>query len=211
MATAPRGMVLPPVESDGRVEQGYGTPMWLHSDARVPAPLPDRDVYALAAHVRSETCPGRHLFDVLESLEEREVEDEHAEGGWRVEHRFVARLTCVRCGLIQEWAGTRDGEVRDPHRIQAEPLAAGDLVAQMIRTSGAWYADADPHWGSTWAVHRGDERVGVVDWGRGPRGREYFAGRLFAWPDGEKVQAPTVAGVLRKMSRRGAATGEGVA
>ena len=205
-------MLLPPAEVDGHIEEGYGTPMWLHRDQRVPAPLRDTEPHLVASY-RNPDCP-RHLFDVVESARDVETEPETEDGEWKYEQEFRARLTCVRCGLILAWEGRRDGEVKDPRPVQVEPLCVGDLVAQMIDAgSSGWYPrNDDPHAMSTWAVHRrGGERVGVITWGRGPRGRDFFVGRLFAWPDGEKVEAPTVVAVLRKMSRRGAAVPEGVA
>lgn len=188
-------MILPPVNQHGDIEQGYGTAMWLHDDQRVPRPHRDAEAQPLAAW-RGD-CD-RHLWDVIDSVVEREVEDDASDDGWAVEQEFRARLTCVHCGIIVAWEGVRDGKVRDPRPVNPTPLVAGDLAAQMIHADGGAFGARD--W-STWAVHRGTERVGVITWSRGPRGREYFTGRLFAWPDGERVEATTAAGVLKKLAR----------
>jgi len=192
-------MILPPAER-GYVEQGYGTPMWLHNDARVPSAsynLRDCDAHPLAAY--RGACE-RHLFDVIEVA--RDVETELPNGEWKVEQEFSARLTCVRCGVIVAWEGTRDGEGQDPRAVDPVPLVVGDLAAQMI-DGGRDGVAGDRDW-STWAIHRGAERIGVITWARGPRGRDYFTARLFAWPDGEKVEAATPVAVLRKVARAAA-------
>lgn len=188
-------MILPVADSSGYVEQGYGTPMWLHNDTRVPRPVGrDHEARLLVSYLGD--CD-RHLFDVVESA--RDVETELPDGEWAHHEEFTARLTCVKCGVIVAWEGTRKPEVRGSAPVNPVPLVAGDLTAQMI-DAGRGGAFGNRDW-STWAVHRGNERVGVIAWGCGRRGREFFAARLFTWPGGEHVEAPTPAAALRKLGK----------
>jgi hypothetical protein len=115
------------------------------------------------------------------------------------------RLTCVRCGRIEQLEGLLENE-RDQRggRVCPVPLRAGRLLAQEVDASGDGAF-------STWLVHEGPDTapVGLIVWERGPRGRRYFAGRLDSWPEGQVVEAPTPEACLRKLARSGAAHGTG--
>lgn len=194
-------MILPPHDRASGEVQGD----WLGQDKRVPVPLRDRDEYAwegrtpqiLAPHHRSDACPdGRHLWDVIETTSSRERysnEDEYL----GTEVTFRARLTCVRCGVIQAWEGTRDGDVKNPAPVAPAPLQAGDLAAQMVHCESGW-AGRDM---STWHVYRAGVRIGVITWASGIRGRAFFCGQLDEWPLGETVEAKDPAATLRKLAR----------
>lgn len=206
----PATMVLPPHDrASGEVTGDY-------RDERVPRPLgrftdDERTPQVLAFYRRSEHCPeGRHLFDVIESVQERETfepDDDadhvgmHGRGRYGLEQTFRARLTCVRCGIIEAWAGVRDGDVRSPASVIPAPLAAGELLAQQISGDSSGLRDM-----STWAVYHASVQVGLITWARGPRGRAYYVGRIDGWPDGQPVEADAPAGVLRAMWRRSAQT-----
>jgi hypothetical protein len=86
------------------------------------------------------------------------------------------------------------------------PLRAGPLLAQQVDGGGS---DAEF---STWLVHDNADgpAIGIIGWGRGPRGRCYFDGRLDSWADGRIVQAPTPEACLRKLARAEVARGTGV-
>lgn len=196
-------MVLPTHErSDGEVGR------WPHVfDARVPAPLRDSEADhwgedhppRVAGHspfVRDECLDGRHLFDVIESTIWREVE--RPDGTYVEECDFRARLTCVRCGSIREWEGSRtERHIGD---VQPVPLACGEFVAQQV--GGNRSESARDY--SRWNIHRDGVLVGKIDWAMGPRGRAFHAGRLTEWPDGDRVEAASPEGVLRKVARRAA-------
>ena len=110
--------------------------------------------------------------------------------------RFRMTLTCVRCGLVDDVRGIceDDGQSRSAH-VDPVPLRSGRLLAQQIEDGGR--GDL-----STWAVHDDPAApaVGFMAWGRGPRGRRYFSGRLHQWPIGVPVQAPTPAACLTKLA-----------
>lgn len=197
------GMQLPPHDRAG------GEILGAHwTDARVPAPLRRRlDEYTseqqeprvVGYHLRDEHCPdGRHLFDIIESLIEHELEEGNDEAGWtyRLEHEFSARLTCVRCGVVLAWKGTRDAD-EFAGTVTPAPLVAGDMVAQ--ETSA--HRSIGGRDMSTWTVYRDGAQVGLVSWARGQRGRAFHVGRLDAWPAGEKVEGADPAATLRKVAR----------
>ena len=197
--TAP--MILPPHHSvDGSIEGDR----WLGRDARVPRPLrSDTGDYfreehppkVVAHYHRTEQCPtGRHLWDVVESTVYRELEDEA--GDFRSEEQFRTTMTCVRCGVIRCYEGVRDGDTRHPSPVDPVPMTAGDLAAQQVHREQSYGGEM-----STWAVFRGETRVGVLTWDCGPRGRFFHFARLDEWPAGQTVQAPTPAGALRKLAR----------
>jgi hypothetical protein len=201
-------MLLPPHErTDGAVAR---PPFVL--DNRIPSPIrDDLDIHdpKVAAHspYTDDRCAdGRHLFDIIESASWREVEvpgDEH--GPDYVEQAtFRARLTCVRCGKVVEWEGTRTE--RHVGRLIVDPLTAGDFVAQ--HTSG--HIDLGNGWGpdrdrTRWTIYQHGRQVGVIDWGCTTRGRYYHRGRLDEWPGAESVEATSPIGVLRKIAKRAAA------
>lgn len=199
MAARRPAMVLPPHErSDGSVARG----VLFSNDERIPRPLrtyaddyhnEDHPAQVLGYHVRPDECPdGRHLMDVIESTVQREIEPDADDGDWRTEIQFRARLTCVRCGLVQGWEGTRDGEVRGPAlRLDPVPLVSGDLAAQQIR--GGDY--------DVWAIYCAGVAVGSLTWSCGPRGRRFYVGRLDAWATGEHVEGPTPAAALAKVRK----------
>lgn len=206
------GMVLPPHErAGGEIEGEHWT------DIRVPAPLRQRfDDYhseireprVLGHHLRAEECPdGRHLFDVIESMIEREVEEPDGEGGLRCRYEvdFRARLTCVRCGTVLAWTGTRDGS-EHVGRVDPQPLAVGDLVAQQTSPDRGAFGARDM---SSWTIYRAGHQVGLITWASGPRGRAFFTGRLDAWPPGEHVEGPDPLGVLRRVAKHDARLGAG--
>ena len=210
-STAPT-MVLTQLDEHGEVPTGRP---WFTTDKRVPFTV-DHDHEVRAAgdwrtgHDDSRVCQVsgteltprmRHLFDVLESSREHEVEPDDDDGEWILEQRFNARLTCVRCGLVLEWrSGTRRAETAVT--VDPTPLTVGHLLAQQTDIT-RYFAHLD----TTWTVHlQHGERVGVIAWRRGPRGREYYEGRLRlqldgAWSDDVVVEADTPAKVLRKLDR----------
>jgi len=79
------------------------------------------------------------------------------------------------------------GAIPRTARVNPVPLRAGHLLAQQVDDASGG-RDL-----STWAVHDDPEAapIGVLTWGRGPRGGRYFSGRLYAWPDGVSVRALT--------------------
>ena len=176
-------MILPPVDSaSGGVRGGP----WHVRDVRVPL---------LAYWRRDDRCPtGRHLWDVLvvhSSDGVAFVADDDVE-----RRRFRMRLTCVRCGLVDDVRGIReeDCQYRSTH-VDPVPLRSGRLLAQQVDDGGR--GDL-----STWAVHDDPAApaVGYISWGRGPRGRRYFSGRLHQWPDGVAVNGPNPAACLAKLA-----------
>lgn len=144
----------------------------------------------------------RHLFDALlaqgQEIEQPDNPALSEEENWRhppANHReFRLGLTCVECGQIVQLEGifTADDVYR---RVDPEPIRAGHLRAQHT-SSMVSYRD----W-RTWAVYAGDDLVGAMSTGRGPRGREFVEGYVID-PDGTKKtsQAPTAIGVLRKLA-----------
>ncbi|RYJ05016.1 MAG: hypothetical protein EON52_13760 [Actinomycetales bacterium] len=193
-------MVVAPLER-GEVVADY-------SDVRAPGHVPGR--YAdLEVHPAGNTygegrCD-RHLFDVLEracdddsdldegvgdEAYERAVQQRDA--GWYPQ-RFDARLTCVRCGVVESWRGTR--QLRSWEQLDAVPLEHGGLRAQQV--AGGDYP--------TFTVYdEAGQRVGVISWARGTRGRRYFEGRLGEVRAAEgdpKWEAPSPQAVLRRLSR----------
>lgn len=204
-ATPPTTMVLPPHErSSGEVATAQ-PPAYVH-DVRVPRPLRRRDADGyfwdehepqVAGHSPyvDDRCPdGRHLFDVIESVIEREVGEPHTDEFVGYEYDFRAVLTCVRCGKVLAWEGTRTEDVRP--RVNPVPLVSGDLVAQQVDAYESWGRDM-----STWLVYRAGVEVGVIAWGRGKRGRAFHQARLDDWPTGETVEAADPAAALRKLAR----------
>ena len=205
-------MVLPELDEHGEVPTGRP---WFTSDKRVPRAL-DRDHEVRAAgdwrtgYDDSRTCQVsgtevtprmRHLFDVLESSREYDREPVDGDGEWTLEQKFNARLTCVRCGLILDWSGATRAE-ENALSIDPTPLAAGPLLAQQTDVTRYFR-----HLDTTWTVHlQTGERVGVIAWRRGPRGREFYEGRLRLDPSGEfrddvVVEADTPIKALRKLVR----------
>src|SRR3954466_13340441 len=171
-------MVLPYADrADGEVDGPR-----CHSDARVPVGFSyDRPPRLVAWWDRPEQCPsGRHLWDAIVARGEdrRPGAPDSEEEEWA---RFRMRLTCVRCGRIEQLEGVLEND-RDQRggRVNPVPLCAGRLLAQEVDAGG--YDGGF----SRWLVHDGPDAVavGVIVWGRGPRGRHYFAGRLDAWPEG---------------------------
>lgn len=191
-------MVLPSHNrADGRIDGSHWT------DIRVPAPLGSfmdpAEPAPVGHYLRADECPdGRHLFDVIESLVEREVEDGNDEDGYtyRLEHDFRARLTCVRCGLVLAWDGTRDGDRERVGRVDPAPMVAGTLAAQLTKPDTSGFRDM-----SAWTVYRDGAKVGEIVWARGPRGRMFYTGRLDSWPTGQKVEAADPAAALRKLEK----------
>lgn len=189
-------MLLPLHErSDGSV-----TTTWPHLiDIRVPVPVrtsPEdhfREEHeprvALHSPYTDDACfTGRHLFDIIESAAWREVE--RPDGSYFEECDFRARLTCVRCGKVAEWEGTRT----EHHigRLQVTPITAGPFVAQHI----AGTTDM-----GTWLVYRDEVTVGGISWARGRRGRQYHVARLSEWPAGREVTGVDAGAALRRLAR----------
>lgn len=209
-------MLLPPAERCGGEVEYCPAPSYVH-DARVPMPL-RRDLgdgYTERVDIRvyghspfgDGACPdGRHLFDVLESSIEHEVGEPHTDTFEGCEYEFRARLTCVRCGRISEWEGRR--KERTIGHIPVAPMVVGDLVAQQVSVTSSW--DRDGRASSTWLVYRDGERVGVIDWARGQRGRRYWVARYDDWPAGEHVEGKDAPAALRKLFRSGMRPGRGL-
>ena len=187
-------MILPPVDpASGEASAGSG----YARDVRVPTPFgpDDFDARLLAHWRRNDRCPtGRHLWDVLVVHSSEGVPFIADDDVERL--RFRMTLTCVRCGLVDDVHGVceDDGQPRTAH-VDPVPLRSGRLLAQQVEDGGR--GDL-----STWAVHDDPAApaVGFIVWGRGPRGRRYFSGRLHLWPDGGAVQAPTPAACLDKLA-----------
>jgi hypothetical protein len=163
-------------------------------DERLPNPIDGETNLDLVGsyYVKdfSQRCP-RHLFDVVKTA--RDINDEEAESG-RPSTEFRANLTCVRCGIIQQWGGTLTKT--DSHRIDPRPLRHKNLAAQMVRNHQSFGRVM-----SDWRVYDADEqRVGSIGWAAGPRGRAYFVGRLSSWPEGQTVEGRTPAAVLKKIA-----------
>lgn len=203
-------MALPPHDrSDGSVSEGRGH-LWKRDD-RVPRavrteddPFGEEHPPSVAEHspyVADACVDGRHLFDIIESAAWREVYDATGEEYSHDEATFRARLTCVRCGKVTEWEGTR--QTRSIGRLQVAPLMAGDLVAQHVGGE----LDRHGHDYSEWIIYRAGAAVGRMAWGRGSRGREFHAGRLDEWPGGELVEGNDPASALRKIARHEARVG----
>jgi hypothetical protein len=201
VARLPGAMVLPVVEPcSGEVS---GPPLVV--DLPVPVPFAhDRPPHLLAHWARTEQCPnGRHLWDVIVATapEGGEDEDDCVD---RVPFRMV--LTCVRCGSIERLAGVREDDRRGwwSSSVDPVPLRCGSLVAQQV---GGFRHGGDS---SSWTVHADGDPVpvGVMAWARGPRGRQYFKGRLDTWPTGRTVQGSTPGGCLRKLAMANAAGDE---
>ena len=214
MTAAQQPMVLPFLDQYG--EHPDGKPWFTHDD-RVPRKVTsDYEVRAAGGwrggHDRSTTCQVaggennarmRHLFDVLESSREYETLEDPTdpESEYVVRQDFRATLTCVRCGLVLRWDGTRAEETATS--VDPAPLNAGNLVAQQTHVDRFFR-----HEYSTWSVHdrATGAQVGVISWARGPRGREFYTGRLRLDPSGSWNQDLTAEGdtptkVLRKLAR----------
>jgi hypothetical protein len=197
-------VILPPLNRDRVDDADYG-------DDRIPDHLPGRylqtDVHP-SGHTYGDGRCDRHLFDVLERVVDDDTDLEEADdetyarlvsardAGW-YRQQFSARLTCVRCGTVEAWRGTR--EVRSLRQLEPEPLRAGQLQAQQV--AGGSYP--------TFTVYDVDgQRVGVIGWARGPRGRQFYGGRLgtLLGDDSDpRAEGDTPLAVLRKLSRLHAA------
>src|SRR4051812_16280385 len=145
-AGVPTAMVLPYADgADGEVD-GPGC----YSDARVPVGFSyDRPPRLLAWWDRPEQCPnGRHVWDaiVARGADGRPGAPDTDEEEWA---RFRLRLTCVRCGRIEQLEGVLENE-RDQRggRVSPVPLRAGRLLAQEV---DGCYSDGF----SRWLVHDG--------------------------------------------------------
>lgn len=194
-------------EADGTVNGGrfYSRDDRVPDGLRLPDSSLDRAEARYVGHLyRTEQCPdGRHLFDAIESSIEHEVELPDAVDGYsyHYEYDFRACLTCVRCGTVLAWEGRRTDD-RRVTTLAPEPLAAGDLLAQMVhRYSGL----------SDWCrydVYRttstGLVKVGHLSPESGPRGRAYMVGQLDEWGTGPGtyVEAKDALGALRAIVRR---------
>lgn len=188
-------MILPPLHpGETRVDT---TASVTYSDPRVPDRFGlDGDDPHVAGISRCTRPEGRHLFDVIEhARDEYEPRDpdalERPDRGYL--EQFRARLTCVVCGYVESWEGTRRLQSRE--RIEPDVLLAGGLQAQ--HTGGGSLP--------TYAVYDlTGAPAGIIAWARGPRGRAYFTGRLGS-RHGEVgdpcAEGPTVAAVLRKLAR----------
>jgi hypothetical protein len=181
---------LPPFDATSGDVDAWGH-RW---DVRVPAQV-KRDWLArpLACHVKSDRCPdGRHLFDAIEASG-NESWDEDTE---KASQRFRLVLTCVRCGLVEPIEGVWDTTKSRRTHVDPVPLRSGSLRAQQVSPERDVRRAYD-----SWLVHDGAGAVvGVIDWGRGRRGRVFYTGRLRDWPAGRHVEAPTPAGCLRKLA-----------
>lgn len=199
-----RGMVLAPHSPvTGEVETHDA---WLGGDARIPTPLrsDDGDYFreehpprVVAHHLTCTTHGQRHLWDIVESTITRDAE--LPGGDFEEVQEFRSHLTCVRCGLIQQWAGER--RERKVGQVDPQPLVAGDLAAQMVRCTDL-FGGRDA---STWVIYRGGRPVGSMTWGSGARGRAFHTARLEEWPAGEHVEGSTPVAAFRKLARRLAA------
>lgn len=195
-------MTLPPYRlSSGEVETVHA---WLGVDSRIPEPLrapevdPSETEHAprvIAPHRRCVRPGERHLWDIIESAAADEVEGD--DGEYEEHVTFRARLTCVRCGAVQAWAGRR--REHDVDRLEVVPLSAGDYVAQMVKV-GPLLNDRRT---SVWEIYRDGHLAGRIMWGLGTRGRLFYTARLNAWPVGAHVEGPTPVAALRKLARQG--------
>ena len=188
---SPVAPVLPIADDTGTI-----TPQPNLLDARVPMGFvrcpPTR---VLAAGHRSDECPdGRHRWDALLATGEPvagEVEGDQLEP-------FRLRVTCTRCGLVQELSGLLDeNRHRTGLRLTPAPLTSGALVAQEIRRD--YSGDRQL---STWAVHLrdGGPPIGAIGWQRGTRGRLFHVGKHYDDP-GQYFEGRSPDACLRLMSR----------
>jgi len=205
-------MVLPPHDrTDGRLVERRS---FVVSDIRVPTPLWSRDgggyserheprVAGHSPYADDRCLDGRHLFDIIESTIEREVGEPHTDEFVGYEYDFRAVLTCVRCGRVMQWDGTRTEQ--HARRVDPAPITAGDLVAQQTDSWFDSWAGRTPAGAtrdmSSWLVYRDGVEVGVITWGRGSRGRAFHQARLHDWPEGETVEGKDPAAALRKLLR----------
>jgi hypothetical protein len=187
---APSGMVLPPASPvDGEL---IDRPTW---DVRVPAPAgswregTEVQPKPLAYYLDCLERGGRHLFDVLEAgYGVQHDDDDHGPYAETIHHR--TRMTCVNCGLVLSMRGEYVME-RHERLEHVAPLVVGALCAQQVSARS---------FGSTWAVYElvdPEARLCWISWARTRRGREYYAARL----GDDVLEAPTVAGVLRKIAK----------
>ncbi|TKJ31221.1 hypothetical protein A6V29_18545 [Blastococcus sp. CCUG 61487] len=136
----------------------------------------------------------RHLFDVLYTSGQQRYGDN--DEPTPVELRMV--LTCVRCGVVMRVQGQADSDedsgVHEVTQLDPAPLQAGPLVAQQVRADRTWAHEVD----ATWAVYRDGTLAGSLTSSRGPRGRRFVSGRLYA--DGQDVEGPSAMAVLRKLA-----------
>jgi hypothetical protein len=189
-------MILPPVDFSGAV---VADP-W--RDARVPGLTRGNEPRPVARYTEPERCGGRHLFDVLESA--YEWWDEQGPTDQR-NVEFHAVLTCVRCGTIVDWKGTRTGDEHHRWPLDPTPITAGPLVAQ--QTQGLNRSWSPSGVGDGWTVYADGAAVGTIGWDRTPRGRERYVARLDAWVAGRTFEGPTAIAALRKLARATVSTG----
>lgn len=217
MTAAKRPMVLPVARPDDGI---VCTRVSYSIDERIPTRLPAPDIYDREAQasrrvghhightdpavgVPTRLCPEGHLFDIIESTVQHVIEDPEAEYGERIESTFRARLTCVKCGIVLAWEGRRTEE-RHVTTLDPEPLAVGDLLAQMVHTRCGGFG---PAW-SRYEVYRstaaGVERVGALVPQSGLRGRRFYVGQLDAWGvgPGSYVEGKDPLATLRAIARR---------
>ena len=193
-------MVLPPHNPATREVETR----WPHGrDPRVPTPLREHaedywgedhppQVAGDTVFDRTGPCGGqRHLFDIIESTIWREIELPSGEYVERAEFRAV--LTCVRCGDVTQWDGTRTEQRRTS--VQVAPLVAGVLVAQHVdgTASDGWSGDH-----RSYNIYRDGSLVGRIEWGITGRGRRYHTAML---TDGPSAEAPDPEAALRKLAR----------
>ena len=196
-ATPRRPVMFLPAADDA---SGEVTSPPLIGDVRIPVPFgrDDFEPRLVAYWRRTEQCPtGRHLWDaiVVSSYDDVPfIADDDVE-----RRRFRMKLTCVRCGLVDDFRGIAedDGASRTA-RVDPAPLRSGRLFAQQVDGDRGGRRDT-----SSWAVHDDPETapVGFISWGRGPRGGRYFSGTLYAWPSGVSVRAAAPEACLAKLAK----------
>ncbi|HWU23953.1 MAG TPA: hypothetical protein VN088_20615 [Nocardioides sp.] len=168
-------------------------------DVRVPRPYVGYDNATPVDHQhRSEACPdGRHLWDLLQTSGRYSPHEDDPGVVGHLDIRITG--TCVRCGVIWRLEGTElDQSERGVGQLAPEPLRAGGLLAQEVDRDTWW---REPR--SRYTVHAGTDPavIGHIVWGRTPRGRDFYGGRLNDWPDGHVVDAPSALACLRKLGR----------
>lgn len=190
IAAGPRmvkvAMILPDPEAEGESR-------W--RDDRLPSPFEYGNTGSLLGNYASVGLCERHLFDVVETA--RDINDDGEPLDDRPDIAFRTNLTCVRCGYIEQWRGTRTSTYS---RVDPTPIRCKGFAAQQTSKMNGFARDL-----SHWTVYADGVTAGVIVWERGPRGRIFFVGRLFAWPRGETVEGTTPIAVLRKISARAAA------
>lgn len=209
---AARSMIVPPVDRQGVIpgsrleydDQRLPRRIGRYSDdEREVRPLgyyngPDDGPCAPPAergeHRMARWGQQRHLFDAIYTSGQQHYGDD--DQPTPVELRLV--LTCVRCGVVMRVTGTadsdEDGGVHEVTQLDPVPLQAGELLAQQVRADRTWAREVD----ATWAVYRDGALVGSLTSSRGPRGRRYVSGRLYAGD--QKADGPSAIAVLRKLA-----------